>query len=126
MATVTTKDDTQIYNKDWGSGPPVVFSHGWPLSADAWEAQMMFLADKGYRTIGHDRRGHGRSSQPWHGNEMDTYADDLAALIKAPRPQRRDPRRPLDRRRRGHPLHRPPRHEARRRRCWSAPCRRSY
>lgn len=75
MGTVTTKDGTQIYYKDWGAGRPVVFSHGWPLSADSWEAQMLFLASKGYRCIAHDRRGHGRSSQPWNGNDMDTYAD---------------------------------------------------
>jgi non-heme chloroperoxidase len=80
MATFTTKDGTQIYYKDWGSGQPVVFSHGWPLSSDAWEDQMIFLADRGYRCIAHDRRGHGRSSQPWTGNDMDTYADDLAEL----------------------------------------------
>jgi non-heme chloroperoxidase len=81
MSTITTKDGTQIYYKDWGSGPPVVFSHGWPLSSDSWEAQMLFLASNGYRCIAHDRRGHGRSSQPWDGNEMNTYADDLAALM---------------------------------------------
>ena len=81
--TITTKDGTQIYYKDWGSGQPVVFSHGWPLSSDAWEDQMVFLAANGYRCIAHDRRGHGRSSQPWNGNDMDTYADDLAALVQA-------------------------------------------
>ena len=78
--TITVKDGTQIYFKDWGAGQPVVFSHGWPLTADAWDAQMVFLAARGYRCIAHDRRGHGRSTQPWNGNEMDTYADDLAAL----------------------------------------------
>ncbi len=83
MGTITTKDGTQIYYKDWGSGPPIVFSHGWPLSADAWDDQMLFLGARGYRCIAHDRRGHGRSSQPWSGNEMDTYADDLAALVEA-------------------------------------------
>jgi non-heme chloroperoxidase len=72
-----------LYYKDWGSGQPVVFSHGWPLSADAWDDQMFFLASKGYRCIAHDRRGHGRSSQPWNGNDMDTYADDLAKLVEA-------------------------------------------
>ena len=82
MGFVTTKDGTQIYYKDWGSGQPVVFSHGWPLSSDAFEDQMFFLASKGYRCIAHDRRGHGRSSQPWNGNDMDTYADDLAALCE--------------------------------------------
>ncbi len=81
MTTITTKDDTQIYYKDWGSEPPVVFSHGWPLTADAWEDQMMFLGMNGYRVIAHDRRGHGRSSQSWDHNDMDTYADDLAALV---------------------------------------------
>jgi non-heme chloroperoxidase len=82
MSTMTTKDGTEIYYKDWGKGQPVVFSHGWPLSADAWDAQMLFLGQHGYRVIAHDRRGHGRSSQPWNGNEMDTYADDLAALTE--------------------------------------------
>jgi len=82
MTTITTKDGTEIYYKDWGSGQPVVFSHGWPLSADAWEDQMIFLAGRGYRCIAHDRRGHGRSSQPWNGNDMDTYADDLATLVE--------------------------------------------
>jgi len=82
MPTITTKDGTEIYYKDWGSGQPVVFSHGWPLSADAWEDQMMFLVSHGYRCIAHDRRGHGRSSQPWNGNDMDTYADDLATLVE--------------------------------------------
>jgi len=81
--TITVSDGTQIYYKDWGSGQPVVFSHGWPLSADAWEDQMVFLGLRGYRCIAHDRRGHGRSSQPWDGNEMDTYADDLAALTES-------------------------------------------
>ncbi len=82
MTTITTKDGTTIYYKDWGSGQPVVFSHGWPLSADAWEGQMIFLAERGYRCIAHDRRGHGRSSQPWDGNDMNTYADDLAQLVE--------------------------------------------
>src|SRR4030042_4241666 len=79
---MTVKDGTQIYFKDWGTGRPVVFSHGWPLSSDSWEAQMMFLASQGYRCIAHDRRGHGRSSQPWLGNDMDTYADDLSELLE--------------------------------------------
>jgi non-heme chloroperoxidase len=81
MSPITVKDGTQIYYKDWGSGQPIVFSHGWPLNADSWESQMLFLASQGYSCIAHDRRGHGRSSQPWEGNEMNTYADDLATLI---------------------------------------------
>jgi non-heme chloroperoxidase len=83
MNTIPIDDGTEIYYKDWGEGQPIVFSHGWPLSADAWEDQMVFLASRGYRCVAHDRRGHGRSSQPWNGNEMDTYADDLAAVVKA-------------------------------------------
>jgi non-heme chloroperoxidase len=83
MATITTSDGTTIYYKDWGSGPVVVLSHGWPLCSDSWEAQMLHLASNGFRCIAHDRRGHGRSSQPWHGNEMNTYADDLATLLDA-------------------------------------------
>jgi non-heme chloroperoxidase len=83
MSTIRTKDGTEIYYKDWGSGQPVVFSHGWPLTADAWDAQMLFLGQQGYRVIAHDRRGHGRSGQTWGGNEMDTYADDLAELFNA-------------------------------------------
>ncbi|HYN55294.1 MAG TPA: alpha/beta hydrolase [Methylotenera sp.] len=83
MSIITTKDGTQIYYKDWGMGQPVIFSHGWPLSSDSWEAQMLFLASHGYRCIAHDRRGHGRSSQTWAGNDMNTYADDLSTLIEA-------------------------------------------
>jgi non-heme chloroperoxidase len=83
MGEIRTRDGARIYYKDWGSGQPVVFSHGWPLTADAWDDQMVFLGARGYRVIAHDRRGHGRSEQTWEGNEMDTYADDLAALVEA-------------------------------------------
>ena len=83
MSTIKTNDGTTIFYKDWGTGQPVVFSHGWPLNADAWDEQLYFFASNGYRAIAHDRRGHGRSSQTWTGNDMDTYADDLAALVKA-------------------------------------------
>jgi non-heme chloroperoxidase len=83
MSTITTRDGTKIFYNDWGAGQPVVFSHGWPLSADAFEDQMYYLASHGYRCIAHDRRGHGRSTQPWQGNDMDTYADDLAELVQA-------------------------------------------
>jgi non-heme chloroperoxidase len=82
MGTITTKDGTSIFYKDWGKGQPIVFSHGWPLNADAWDEQLVFFASRGYRVIAHDRRGHGRSSQPWDGHEMDTFSDDLAALIE--------------------------------------------
>jgi non-heme chloroperoxidase len=82
MPTITTKDGTTIYYKDWGTGQPITFSHGWPLNADAWDAQMLYLGQHGYRVIAHDRRGHGRSDQTWDGNDMDTYADDLAALFE--------------------------------------------
>src|SRR5690242_18770496 len=83
MPFITTHDGAQIFYKDWGSGQPVVFSHGWPLNADAWDEQLLLLASNGYRAIAHDRRGHGRSTQTWNGNDMDTYADDLAALVEA-------------------------------------------
>src|SRR5512146_2607935 len=83
MPTITTRDGTHIYYKDWGTGPAVTFSHGWPLSADAWDGQMLFLAQHGFRCVAHDRRGHGRSGQPSTGNDMNTYADDLAELIDA-------------------------------------------
>src|SRR5271165_1397713 len=82
MSTITTKDGTQIYYKDWGSGQPIVFSHGWPLTADDWDGQMLFFGQHGFRVIAHDRRGHGRFTQTWYGNDMDTYADDLAALTE--------------------------------------------
>ena len=81
MKTITTKDGTSIRVKDWGTGQTIVFSHGWPLSADAWDAQMLFFGQRGYRVVAHDRRGHGRSSQPWGGNTLDQYADDLAEVI---------------------------------------------
>jgi pimeloyl-ACP methyl ester carboxylesterase len=83
MNRIKTKDGTAIYYKDWGTGDPIVFSHGWPLTADAWDAQMLFFGQRGYRVIAHDRRGHGRSTQTWNGNDMDTYSDDLAALFEA-------------------------------------------
>ena len=83
MPTITAKDGTTIYYKDWGTGQPITFSHGWPLNADAWDAQMLYLGQQGYRVIAHDRRGHGRSGQTWDGNDMDTYADDLATLFEA-------------------------------------------
>jgi non-heme chloroperoxidase len=83
MKAITVKDGTKIYYKDWGKGQPVIFSHGWPLNADAWDAQMLFLGQHGYRVIAYDRRSHGRSEQTWDGNEMETYADDLSALFEA-------------------------------------------
>jgi non-heme chloroperoxidase len=83
MGTITTREGTRLYYKDWGKGPAIVFCHGWPLNSDSWESQMLFLASKGFRCIAHDRRGHGRSDQPWHGNDMDTYADDLAEVLEA-------------------------------------------
>jgi non-heme chloroperoxidase len=83
MGTITAKDGTQIFYKDWGAGQPIVFSHGWPLTADDWDAQMLFFGQRGFRVIAHDRRGHGRSTQTWDGNEMNTYADDLAAVLDA-------------------------------------------
>ena len=103
----------QLYYKDWGpkNGPVVTFSHGWPLSSDSWESQMIFLADKGYRVVAHDRRGHGRSSQPWDGNDMDHYADDLADGDRNAGSQGRHGGRLLDGRWRSGALHRPARHE---------------
>jgi hypothetical protein len=109
MSTITAEDGTQIYYKDWGEGPIVTFSHGWPLNADAWDGQMLFLAQNGFRVVAHDRRGHGRSSQASSGNDMNGYADDLAAVIEA-LDQGRHAGGPLHRRRRGDPLHWPPRH----------------
>ena len=125
MPFVTTSDGVDIYYKDWGSGQPIVFSHGWPLSSDDWDNQMLFFLDKGYRVVASDRRGHGRSTQVGDGHDMDHYADDLRAVVEHLDLQRRDPRRPLDRRRRGRPLPRPPRRRPRRRRRRSsARCRR--
>ncbi len=125
MSTVTTKDGTEIFYKDWGAGQPIVFSHGWPLSADDWDAQMLFFLGQGYRVIAHDRRGHGRSTQTGDGHDMDHYADDLAALTDASRPEGRDPCRPFHRRRRSGALPRAPRRKpAWRKRRSSAPCRR--
>jgi non-heme chloroperoxidase len=109
MPAITSADGTEIFYKDWGSGQPIVFSHGWPLSADDWDAQMMFFLGHGYRVIAHDRRGHGRSDQVASGHDMDHYADDLAALTAHPRPPRRRPHRSFGRRGRGGPLHRPAR-----------------
>jgi len=104
MNAITTKDGVEIFYKDWGKGQPIVFSHGWPLSADDWDTQMLFFLEHGYRVIAHDRRGHGRSTQVGGGHDMDHYADDLAALDRTPQPQRCGARRPLDRRRRSRAL----------------------
>ena len=113
MPVISTKDGTQIYYKDWGKGQPIVFSHGWPLTADDWDTQMMYFGQRGFRVIAHDRRGHGRSSQTWDGNDMDTYADDLAVLT-----EKLDLKEAIhvghSRRRRSSPLYRPARLEARR------------
>ena len=109
MSTITTTDGTEIFYKDWGSGQPIVFSHGWPLSADDWDTQMLFFLEHGYRVIAHDRRGHGRSTQTSDGHDMDHYADDLAARDCPSRSSGRRPRRALHRRRRGRALHRPTR-----------------
>jgi hypothetical protein len=104
MSTITTKDGVEIFYKDWGKGQPIVFSHGWPLSADDWDTQMLFFVQHGYRVIAHDRRGHGRSSQVSDGHDMDHYADDLAALT-AHLDLKNNSRRPFHRRRRGRPLY---------------------
>ena len=111
-STITTKDGTEIYYKDWGKGPVVTFSHGWPLSSDAWDGQMLFLAQNGFRVVAHDRRGHGRSSQTSSGNDMDGYADDLASRDRGTQSQGRQPSWPFHRRRRSRPLHRALRDEA--------------
>ena len=126
MSTITVKDGTTIYYKDWGKGPVVTLSHGWPLNADMWDGQMLFLAQHGFRVVAHDRRGHGRSSQAWSGNDMDGYADDLAAVIEALDLDGHHDGRPLDWRRRSRALHRTVRHEACGQRRSSSPrCRRS-
>ena len=109
---ITTKDGTEIYYKDWGKGPVVTFSHGWPLSSDAWDGQMLFLVHNGFRVVAHDRRGHGRSSQASSGNDMDGYADDLAAVIEALDLKDAGTRGPLNRRWRGRPVHHASRDEA--------------
>jgi non-heme chloroperoxidase len=106
MTKIKAKDGTRLYFKDWDSGQPVVFSHGWPLNADAFEDQMFYLASRGYRCIAHDRRGHGRSSQPWSGNDMDTYADDLSVLIETLDLKKNNSCRSLHRRRRSCEVHR--------------------
>ena len=111
MPTITTKDGVEIFYKDWGKGQPIVFSHGWPLSSDDWDTQMLFFLNNGFRVVAHDRRGHGRSSQVADGHDMDHYADDLAAVDRASRPEERRPRRSFHRRRRGGALYRPPRRE---------------
>ena len=113
MPMITTKDGVEIFYKDWGKGQPIVFSHGWPLSADDWDAQMLFFLNNGFRVIAHDRRGHGRSSQVGDGHDMDHYADDLAAVDGASRSEERRACRPFHRRRRGGALYRPPRREPR-------------
>ena len=124
-STITTKDGVEIFYKDWGKGQPIVFSHGWPLSADDWDAQMLFFLNHGYRVIAHDRRGHGRSTQTGDGHDMDHYADDLAALTDTSRSDERHPRRPLDWRRRSRRTISPGTAKAGwRKRRSSAPCRR--